>query len=86
MSGRNDVIGERNAPDVEGVSVGGRLRGGAIGGDDQGGIVLDGDFADGGPILDGEGAGDPGDNVLILLGVEVDPAEGVGGLLGGEPQ
>ena len=81
---RNDVIGERDAPDIEGVCIGGGLRVGAVGGDDEGGIVLDGDFADGGPILNGEGAGDPGDDVLIFLGVEVDPAEGVGGLLGGE--
>jgi hypothetical protein len=45
---------------------------------------LDGDFADGGPVLDDKGAGDPGDDILIFLGAEVDPAEGVGGLLGVE--
>lgn len=78
----DDVIAERNAPHVEGFSVGGRLGRGAIGGDDQGRIVLDGDLADGGPVLDGKGTRDPGDHILILLGVEVDPAEGVGGLLG----
>jgi hypothetical protein len=78
------VVGEGEAPDGEGVRGGQRLRSGARGGDDQRGVVLHANLANGGPVFDGEGAGDPGDHVLILCGVEVDPAKGVGGLLGGE--
>ena len=81
---RHDVVGERDTPHREGIGIGCRLRVGAVGGNDEGGVVLDRDFANGSPILDGERARDPDDRVLVLGRVEVDPAEAVGGLLGKE--
>ena len=81
--GREGVVGEGDAPDSEGIVGGVGLGVGALGGDDQGGIVLDADFADGGPFFRGEGVGDPDDDVGVFGGLEVHPAKGVG-LLGGQ--
>src|SRR5580658_3578026 len=80
----HQMAGERGAPDAEGVIRREGLGRGAKAGDDQGRVVLHADFADGGPLVDLEGARDPGDDELILLGMKVDPAEGVLRLLRGE--
>ena len=48
---RNGVRGEGDVPDGEGVGVGRRLGRGAEGGDDQRRVILNADFADGGPLF-----------------------------------
>jgi hypothetical protein len=60
------------------------LRRGARTGDDQRRVISHADFADGGPRVDLKRARDPGDDGLILLGMRVDPAEGVLRLLSWE--
>ena len=58
---RDDMAGEREAPDGEGVRRGRRLRRGAQRGDDQSRVVLDADFANRRPFLADRGSADPGD-------------------------
>src|SRR5579871_1485671 len=76
---RDGVRGEGRAPDVKGVGGGRGLRAGAHSGDDESGVVKHSDFADGGPFFGLHGARHPGDDVLLILslGVEVHPAEGI---------
>ena len=80
----NGVAGERGAEHAEGIVSRQRLGRLAIGGDDQRGVVFNADLADGRPTLNGEGAIDPDDDVLIFGVVKIDPAKGVGRLLRGE--